>query len=144
MLYLLRLRCMHCFINRTDEGITGICHIVGLKTSPILSFIQRPYHVPLHSTGIGCLTFQNELCRYLEMAAWPCIQMLLLQVSHQITRLLGGSLTLPMWNTGRHGTELLKMLYLWIVLQVIRYRPIVGTYLLLYMVTWFTGCDLAS
>jgi len=23
---------MHCFINRTDEGITGMCCIVGLKT----------------------------------------------------------------------------------------------------------------
>jgi len=34
MLCLLRLRGMHCFINKTDEGITGICRIVGLNPEP--------------------------------------------------------------------------------------------------------------
>lgn len=65
------------------------------------------HHCTVWASGVPL--FHNELCRYLEMAAWRCIQMLLLQVSHQITRLLGDH-----WHsqceTQKEMEQLLKML----------------------------------
>jgi hypothetical protein len=144
MLYLLRLRSMHWFINR-------IWLNCKLSMSYLLDWrlVQSWAWYKDHNTH-HCIVWASHNLIVNHAGAWklqpdPASRCHYWKSPIRYQNCREVSLAFRMWNTEGDGTELLKCCsYFWIVFQVIHYRPpVVGIYWLSYMVTQFTGCDLA-